>query len=60
MQTVRHVQIEDQGKQEVFDLTVANDHEYFANGLLVHNCMDALRYAVFTHMAVDKWPFMPG
>jgi hypothetical protein len=21
-------------------------HEYFANGILVHNCIDALRYAV--------------
>lgn len=23
---------------EVFDLTVENEHEYFANGILVHNC----------------------
>jgi len=30
----------------VFDLTVERDHEFFANGVLVHNCVDALRYAL--------------
>ena len=24
--------------EPVYDLTVAEDHEFFANGLLVHNC----------------------
>lgn len=28
----------------VYDLTVDGEHEFFANGILVHNCMDALRY----------------
>ena len=37
------------GITKVYDLTVEDAHSYFANGLLVHNCMDALRYAVFTH-----------
>lgn len=31
-------------KQEVYDLAVEDQHEYFANGLLVHNCFDSLRY----------------
>jgi len=31
-------------KEEVYDLTVDEKHEYFANGILVHNCIDALRY----------------
>ena len=31
--------------EQVYDLHVEDCHEYFANGLLVHNC-DALRYAV--------------
>jgi len=31
----------------VYNLTVAGPSEYFANGLLVHNC-DALRYALFS------------
>jgi PBSX family phage terminase large subunit len=30
---------------EVFDLTIQDAHEFFANGVLVHNCIDALRYA---------------
>lgn len=29
---------------DVYNLTVAGQPEYFANGLLVHNCADALRY----------------
>jgi len=32
----------------VYNLTVEGEHEYFANGILTHNC-DALRYALFTH-----------
>lgn len=35
-------------KQTVYDLTVKNAHEFFAQGVLVHNCMDARRY--FAHM----------
>lgn len=31
--------------QEVYDLMVADEHCYFANGVLVHNCIDPLRYA---------------
>ena len=30
--------------EDVYDLTIEKDHEYFANGLLVHNCLDAFRY----------------
>lgn len=33
------------GKQEaVYNLTVDDVHEFYANGVLVHNCMDARRY----------------
>lgn len=31
---------------EVWDLTVEDDHEFFANEILVHNCLDATRYAL--------------
>lgn len=31
---------------EVYDLTVDDCHEFFANGILVHNCIDGLRYAL--------------
>lgn len=30
----------------VYDISVEDHHEYFANGILVSNCMDALRYAL--------------
>jgi phage terminase large subunit len=30
----------------VYDLTIDTQHEFFANGILVHNCIDALRYAL--------------
>jgi hypothetical protein len=26
------------GKQQVFDITVKDEHEFFANDILVHNC----------------------
>lgn len=32
----------------VFDLTVDGPPEFFANGVLVHNCMDSLRYLAYT------------
>ena len=33
-----------QSAQDVFDLTVDGAHEFFANGILVHNSCDAARY----------------
>lgn len=33
-------------KAAVYDLTVEDCHEFFANGILVHNCMDACRYVM--------------
>ena len=36
-------------KERVYDLEIEDQHEYFANGILVHNC-DAARYA-FKHLA---------
>ena len=32
--------------KEVFDLTIEDQHEFFANGVLVHNCIDSLRYGL--------------
>lgn len=34
-------------KAKVYNLAVKGSHEYFANGVLSHNC-DALRYGIFT------------
>lgn len=30
----------------VFDIEVCGQHEFFASGILVHNCIDAVRYAI--------------
>lgn len=30
----------------VYDLTIEDKHEFFANGILVHNCIDSVRYSV--------------
>ena len=30
----------------VFDIEVCGQHEFFASGILVHNCIDAVRYAL--------------
>jgi PBSX family phage terminase large subunit len=32
--------------KKVYDLTVADAHEFYANGILVHNCIDATRYSL--------------
>lgn len=33
-------------KRQVYDIEVENAHEFFANGILVHNCIDATRYVI--------------
>ena len=35
----------------VYDLMVKDAHEYYANGVLVHNCIDAARYSVFFQLS---------
>ena len=34
-------------KKDVYDLSVDGEHEFFANGILVHNCIDSSRYATY-------------
>ena len=36
------------GRVPVFNLTVKGEPEYYAAGVLVHNCTDATRYALHT------------
>jgi hypothetical protein len=38
-------------RMDVFDLTVEGDHEFYVNGILVHNCHDSLQYLV---LGVDR------
>jgi phage terminase large subunit len=44
-------------RRAVYNLTVSETPEYFANGVLVHNCMDALRYCL---MGVFNNPALEG
>ena len=44
--------------ERVYDLTIDGQHEFFANGVLVHNCIDGLRYALdgyITRPGMAKW-----
>ena len=34
-------------EDNVYDLTVEDEHEYFANGILVSNCMNAVEYGIW-------------
>ena len=37
----------------VYDLMIEGEHEYFANGVLVHNCIDAIRYVALNKFAIQ-------
>lgn len=52
---VRCVQGEDR-KEKVYDLTVEGEHEYFANNILVHNCLDATRYVCMETLKAKRSP----
>lgn len=34
-------------RENVYDLTVDGEHQFFANGILTYNCLDALRYVLY-------------
>lgn len=41
--------IEDDGYEDVFNMEVERDHNFAVNGgYIVHNCMDAMRYMMYT------------
>ena len=43
------------GTEPVYNLEVADNHNFAVNGgLIVHNCMDAMRYFVKTNYIVRK------
>ena len=44
--------------ERVYDLTIDGQHEFFASGILVHNCIDAIRYSLdgyITQAGLDEW-----
>lgn len=45
---IRIVKRERCGKEDVYNLMIENEHNYYANGILVKNCVDALRYMIMT------------
>jgi len=51
---VRSVTQPSSEKVPVYDLSVEGAHEFFVNGILVHNCIDAARYAL------DGYVHRPG
>lgn len=38
------IEVISEDEQNVYDIEVDDMHEFFANGILVHNCVDATRY----------------
>ena len=43
---VRGIKIKSKGIKPTYDIEVAGQHEFFANGVLVHNCIDSVRYVI--------------
>ena len=41
---VQDIIVISESNKQVYDIEVEDVHEFFANGILVHNCLDALRY----------------
>lgn len=54
--TARLLRLGEGGKQSerVYDLSIEGEHEYFANGILVSNCWDAIRYGASPMIAGDQ------
>jgi PBSX family phage terminase large subunit len=44
----------------VYDITVEDDHQYFANNILVSNCQDATRYILATRFQHGVYPAKRG
>lgn len=39
------------GVEPVYNMEVEDTHCFAANGLIIHNCMDAMRYMAYTVLA---------
>lgn len=55
---VEHVTSLESVGERVYDLTIEGQHEFFANGVLVHNCIDSIRYSLdgyITRPGMAKW-----
>jgi hypothetical protein len=54
---LRQIDVEEKSFHQVYDLMVENTHEYFANGVLVHNCIDPLRYCIMDYKGLPVKSF---
>jgi intein/homing endonuclease len=53
---LKHLEIGESYQANVYDLMIEDEHEYFANGILVHNCIDALRYLAMNKLSsLSDW-----
>lgn len=43
--------------ERVYDLTIDGQHEFFASGILVHNCIDGLRYGLVDYIKARGYGF---
>ena len=44
-------------EKRVYDLTIEGQPEFFANGILVHNCIDGLRYSLSDYIKARGYGF---
>ena len=47
---LKHLEIGESYLSNVYDFEVEDEHEYFANGILVHNCWDSIRYVALNRL----------
>jgi hypothetical protein len=53
---LKHLEIGESYQANVYDLMIEDEHEYFANGILVHNCIDAIRYLAMNKLSsLSDW-----
>jgi phage terminase large subunit len=53
---LKHLELGESYQANVYDLMIEDEHEYFANGILVHNCIDALRYLAMNKLSsLSDW-----
>lgn len=44
-------------EKRVYDLTIEGQPEFFANGILVHNCIDGIRYSLSDYIKARGYGF---
>ena len=44
------------GKADVYNMEVEKYHNFIANGIVVHNCIDAIRYILAEWVEQGKCP----